>query len=101
MPAHTELNSKVDFDNAIGTQGKYVLVHAYSGQVLDKAEEFAQKYASNCDFYAVDTAKEPKTKDYFGITQTPAAMLYKDGKQVVKVEGKTAEGMGKIAQLLS
>lgn len=39
MPAHTELNSKVDFDNAIGTQGKYVLVHAYSGQVLDKAEE--------------------------------------------------------------
>ena len=40
-------------------------------------------------------------QEYFGITQTPAAMLYKDGKQVVKVEGKTAEGMEKIASLLA
>jgi hypothetical protein len=39
MSAHTKLHSKADFDKAIGTSGKYVLIHAYSGEILDKAEE--------------------------------------------------------------
>ena len=39
MGAHTELHSKDDFDKALATKDKYVLVHAYSEAVLDKAEE--------------------------------------------------------------
>ena len=39
MAAHTKLHSKADFDKALDTKGKYVLIHAYSGDILDKAEE--------------------------------------------------------------
>ena len=39
MSSHTKLHSKADFDKAIATEGKYVLIHAYSTQILDKAEE--------------------------------------------------------------
>ena len=38
--------------------------------------------------------------EYFGISQVPAAMLYKDGEQVKKVEGKDPAGMEAIASLL-
>ena len=38
--------------------------------------------------------------DYFGITQVPAALLYKDGEQVKKVEGKDPAGMEAIAAML-
>ena len=39
--------------------------------------------------------------EYFGISQTPAAILYKDGQQVKKIEGKDQAGMEEIAQLLA
>lgn len=35
---HKELNSKADFDAALATQGKYVLIYAYSGEVAPQAE---------------------------------------------------------------
>ncbi len=38
--------------------------------------------------------------DYFGISQVPAAILYKDGQQVKKVEGKDPAGIQEIASLL-
>lgn len=38
--------------------------------------------------------------EYFGISQIPAAMLYKDGKQVKKVEGRDQAGMEEIGKLL-
>lgn len=42
MSAHTKLHNKGDFDKAIATQGKYVLIHAYSGSIFDKAEEWVE-----------------------------------------------------------
>lgn len=38
MP-HTELNSKAEFDQALQTSGKYVLIYAYEGTVNPKADE--------------------------------------------------------------
>jgi thioredoxin 1 len=35
---HKELNSKADFDAALATQGKYVLIYAYSSEVSPQAE---------------------------------------------------------------
>jgi hypothetical protein len=37
--SHTELNSKDDFDNAIKTEGKYVFIMAYEGEIPEGAEE--------------------------------------------------------------
>lgn len=37
--AHNKLHSKADFDKAIETKGKYVLIHAHEGTILEKAEE--------------------------------------------------------------
>jgi thioredoxin-like negative regulator of GroEL len=39
--------------------------------------------------------------EYFGIASVPAALLYKDGQQVKKVEGKDPAGMEEIAKLLA
>lgn len=39
MSAHKEITSKEDFDNAIATQGKYVLIYAHEGEVAPQAEE--------------------------------------------------------------
>jgi len=61
---------------------------------------FAAKYKNNCDAYSVDVEEEPKVKEYFGISEVPAALLYMDGKQVEKVEGKGA-GIEVIEKLLS
>lgn len=38
MP-HTELNSKAEFDQALQTSGKFVLIYAYEGSVNPKADE--------------------------------------------------------------
>jgi thioredoxin-like negative regulator of GroEL len=56
----------------------------------DCCNSFAAKYASTCDAYSVDVEKDPKVVEYFGVTETPAAILYKDGEQVKKVQGKGA-----------
>lgn len=48
----------------------------------------------------MDVEEEPKVKEYFGISEVPAALLYMDGKQVEKVEGKGA-GIEVIEKLLS
>lgn len=44
MSGHQKLHSKADFDKALETKGKYVLIHAYSGSILDKAEEYDPPY---------------------------------------------------------
>lgn len=35
----TELNSKDDFESAIKTEGKYVIVYVYEGSLPPQAEE--------------------------------------------------------------
>lgn len=37
--SHKEITSKQDFDDAIATQGKYVFIYAYEGEVSPQAEE--------------------------------------------------------------
>ena len=39
MSAHKEITSKEDFENAIKTEGKYVFIYAYEGEVSPEAEE--------------------------------------------------------------
>jgi hypothetical protein len=39
MSAHTQLNSKADFDKAIQEQDKYVFIYCYEGSPSSQAEE--------------------------------------------------------------
>ena len=39
-------------------------------------------------------------QEYFKISEVPAALLYKDGELVKKVEGRNAAGMNEIVALL-
>ena len=38
--------------------------------------------------------------EYFRISEVPAAMLYKDGELVKKVEGRNAAGMNELVALM-
>jgi hypothetical protein len=40
MSAHTQLNSKADFDKAIQEQDKYVFIYCYEGSPSAQAEEY-------------------------------------------------------------
>jgi len=39
MSAHTQLNSKAEFDKAIQEQDKYVFIYCYEGSPTQQAEE--------------------------------------------------------------
>ncbi|KAI9661715.1 MAG: hypothetical protein M1821_008953 [Bathelium mastoideum] len=99
--AHKELNSKADFDSALATKGKYVLVYCYAGEVNPKAEEYASKFAHNTDAYKVDVEKHAAAKEYFGVATTPTVVVYKDGTQLKKIEGGGPENMEAIASVLA
>ncbi|KAF2094446.1 hypothetical protein NA57DRAFT_60489 [Rhizodiscina lignyota] len=99
--AHKDLTSKADFDAALATQGKYVLIYAYAGDVSPKAEEAAQKHAATTEAFKVDVDKYETAKAFFGITKTPTVVVYKDGKEVKKVEGMDEAGMSEIASIVS
>ena len=40
VPAHKELLSKENFQEALQTKEKYVLIYAYTGEVPPQAEEY-------------------------------------------------------------
>jgi hypothetical protein len=40
MSAHTQLNSKAEFDKAIQEQDKYVFIYCYEGSPTQQAEEY-------------------------------------------------------------
>ncbi|KAI9714803.1 MAG: hypothetical protein M1820_000092 [Bogoriella megaspora] len=97
---HTELNSKSEFDAALGTKDKYVLIYAYAGEVNPKAEEYAAKFEHNTAPYKVDVDKHAAAKEYFNVKVTPTVVIYKDGKELKKVEGSGPENMEAIASVL-
>ncbi|KAF2403017.1 hypothetical protein EJ06DRAFT_554559 [Trichodelitschia bisporula] len=100
MAGHTELNSKADFEAAVGTKGKYVLIYAYSGEVPAAAEAAAEKHASSTDAYKVDVEKHPAAKEYFKVSVTPTVVIFKDGTEIKKVEGVSESNAAEVASVL-
>ncbi|KAL2351428.1 hypothetical protein BJ546DRAFT_953456 [Cryomyces antarcticus] len=102
MAVHTELSSKSDFDSALATKGKYVLIYAYEGSISEKAEEYASKYTSTTESYSVDVSKQATAKEYFGIESVPTIVIYKDGKEVAKFDNMRDQArMNEMAEMLS
>ncbi|OQO03550.1 hypothetical protein B0A48_10214 [Cryoendolithus antarcticus] len=101
MGAHTELTSKADFDKALETTDKYVLVYAYEGEVSPQAESYATKFASTVDSYKLDISKYPEAAKFHGISSAPSIVVYKSGKEVSKVEGVVPEKMKELGEMLS
>jgi len=135
-PVRTEadsFNSKADFDAALATSGKYVLIYAYATEISPKAEEYVQfsfqtntrsypsirhftpplrapkltetnraadKHIATTEAYKVDTDKYPAAKAYFGIETLPTVVVYKDGKELKKVEGVNEDNAKEIASVL-
>ncbi|KAK4931353.1 hypothetical protein LTR49_002054 [Elasticomyces elasticus] len=115
---HADLNSKEDFDNAIKTEGKYVFILAYDGDAPPNADEYAKKFEGKVDSYKFDVAKAPKAKvggelhigrqrlievsvqEIHGITATPCALIFKDGKLVKKVPGMQPAEMKEVGQMM-
>jgi thioredoxin-like negative regulator of GroEL len=60
----------------------------------------ADKHAATTDAYKVDTDKYPTAKAYFGIETLPTVVVYKDGKELKKVEGINEENAKEIAAIL-
>ncbi|KAK3112883.1 hypothetical protein LTR53_010358 [Teratosphaeriaceae sp. CCFEE 6253] len=97
---HTDLNSKEDFDNALKTEGKFVFILAYDGDAPANADEYAKKFEGKVDSYRFDVSKAPRAKDAHGITETPCALVFKDGKLVKKVDGMAPAEMKEVGQMI-
>ncbi|KAI7281362.1 hypothetical protein KC345_g4186 [Hortaea werneckii] len=122
--SHTEINSKEDFDNAVGQKGKYVFVLAYDGTAPADADSYALKFADMVSSYKFDVSKAPQAKvrqhvlkpdnpilktqfscevvqTVHGIEETPCALVYKDGQRVAKADGMKPPSMQEIGQMIS
>ncbi|WPG97651.1 Hypothetical protein R9X50_00043100 [Acrodontium crateriforme] len=100
--SHTVLNNKADFDKALETKDKNVFIYIHDGGELpESAKNGAAKFEATSAAFSVDAAVEPKVKDYFQVSELPAAVIYKDGKELKKFEGLNQEHMGEIGSILS
>jgi len=99
-PAHKTLASKEDFQNALQTKDRYVLIYAYQGQVPPAAEEAAKRHAANTDAYKVNVDDFPSAKDNLKLTEFPAIVVFKDGKELKRVEGLNPEKAKEIGSVL-
>ncbi|KAF1991133.1 hypothetical protein K402DRAFT_400606 [Aulographum hederae CBS 113979] len=97
---HKALTSKSEFDAALATAGKFVLIFAYSGEIPPGAEQAATDHATTTDAYSVDIDAYPAAKEYFGVTEPPTVILYKDGKELKKVPGMTKDKSAEIMDML-
>ncbi|KAF1823095.1 uncharacterized protein K489DRAFT_410165 [Dissoconium aciculare CBS 342.82] len=78
----TELTSKDDFEKAIKTEGKYVIVYVYEGAMPPQAEEYAAKFSSSTAAYKLDSNKYGAAKEYHKVTTLPTVIAFKDGKEI-------------------
>ncbi|TID23145.1 hypothetical protein E2P81_ATG02261 [Venturia nashicola] len=100
MASHQDLKRQADFDAALATEDKYVLIYAYSGEVSEKAEAAGKKYEHNTKAFKVDVDAYPTAKNFFDIKSTPTVVVYKNGKELKKVEGLDEEKAKEIASVL-
>jgi len=61
MPAHTQLNSKAEFDKAIQEQDKYVFIYCYEGSPTQQAEEYVGFTCSAQDHHTNHTSGTPRS----------------------------------------
>ncbi|QDS69168.1 hypothetical protein FKW77_010547 [Venturia effusa] len=100
MASHQDLTSKADFDAALATEGKYVLIYAYSGEISEKADAAGKKHEHNTKAFKVDVDAYPTAKEFFDIKTTPTVVVYKDGKELKKIEGLDETKAKEIASVL-
>jgi thioredoxin 1 len=60
----------------------------------------AEKHAATTVAFKVDVDKYPTAKEFFGIAATPTVVVYKDGKELKKLEGVNEENAKEIASVL-
>jgi len=60
----------------------------------------AKKFEHNTKAFKVDVDAYPTAKAFFDIKTTPTVVVYKDGKELKKVEGLDEEKAKEIASVL-
>jgi len=99
---HKPLTSKDEFQAALATKDKYVLIFAYQGaDIPPGAKEYAKKFASTTDAYKVNVDDFPTAKENLKLTELPAVLVFKDGKEIKRVENMNAEKAKEIAEVLA
>ncbi|KAF2466607.1 uncharacterized protein BDR25DRAFT_345484 [Lindgomyces ingoldianus] len=99
--AHKELNNKADFDAALATKDRYVFIYAYEGAIPPPATENAKKFADTTDAYSLDVGKHHMAKEHFKVENVPTAIVYKDGKELSRVDKMGPDAMKAIEEILS
>ena len=72
-------------------------------QVADETSysRHAGKHSDTTKSYKVDVEKHEEANKYFSITQTPTFVIYKDGKEVKRIEGDEGPKMKELVEFLS
>ncbi|EME48319.1 hypothetical protein DOTSEDRAFT_67414 [Dothistroma septosporum NZE10] len=96
---YKELNTQEDFQSALGTQGKYVLIYAHEDGVPAIAEEYSEKNAAKCDSYQVDLTKNPYVKGMMDMNEWPSVIVFKDGQEVKRAVGAKPDDLQAIGAL--
>ena len=60
----------------------------------------AKKFSETTDAYSLNVAKYPAAKEHFKIDKVPTAIVYKDGKEIKRVDEMGPESMKEVEQIL-
>ncbi|CAD6592470.1 MAG: hypothetical protein ASARMPREDX12_006143 [Alectoria sarmentosa] len=87
MP-YVELTNRAEMVAAVnGEPGVYSLIYCHEGIIDELAEKTASEQSSDpVKAYSVDVTKNPKAKDFLSLYQFPSPVVFKNGKEVKRVE---------------
>jgi thioredoxin-like negative regulator of GroEL len=61
----------------------------------------AKNHAATTSFYKVDVDANPNAKENLKLNELPAAVVFKDGKEISRVEGINKEKAAELIALIS
>jgi len=99
-PAHKPCASKEQFMEALQTKDKYVLLYAFTGEITEAAEAAARRHVHNTVAYKVNVDEFPTCKDNLKLETFPAVVVFKDGKEIKRVEGVNKDNAHEIVEVL-
>jgi thioredoxin-like negative regulator of GroEL len=68
--------------------------------MLTQLSRYAKKFAATTDAYKVNVDEFPTAKEHLKLTEFPAVVIFKDGKEVKRIENMNPEKAKEVAELL-
>lgn len=100
--ADVQRDSQADFEAAIAEPTKLIMIYVHEGPISDEVrgrfQEYAPKFAGKIESYKLDTKANPsEVWERIKLEKLPSMLIFKEGKEVARVEEPDQEKMEALA----